>query len=136
MLAAVWMNVVDNDEVLSVLVALLRMIPKNSRVLDVLAAFVDQHVIDGDDAMRVKFRIVQLLQPVDASLVHGVLVPRDFGEETVEARLIGGVWHFVGYSGNGFVFGNHQAGEVIGEVFPLWIVFEQGRKKPGFHGKS
>jgi hypothetical protein len=47
-------------------------------------------------------------------------------EIRIETGLIGGVWHFVGYSGDGFVVRNHQAGQIMGEMFSLRLVFEQG----------
>ena len=133
MFAAVRIDVVDDDEILGVHVALLRMIPKSARVLDVLAALGEQRVVDGNDAAIVKFRFVKLLEPLDASLVHGDFVPFDFGEEAVETRLVRGIRHFVGHSSDSFVDGNHQARKVIGKMFPLRFVFEQERKE-AFHG--
>ena len=123
------MDVVDDDQVLSVLVSLLGVIPERTGVPDELAGLVEELVVDGDDAACMEFSVVKLLQPFDACLVHGVLVPLDFGEEAIQAGLIGGVGHFGGHSGDGFVFGDHQAGEIIGEMFPLRFVFEQGREE-------
>ena len=126
MLAAGRVDVVDDDQILGVLVPLLGVIPERAGVLDELAGLVEEHVVDGDDASRMELRVVELLQPFDASLVDGVLVPFDFGEEAIETRLVGGVGHFVGHSGDGLVVRNHQAGQVIGEMFSLRFVFEQG----------
>ena len=127
--AAGRMNVVDDNQILGVLVPLFGVIPERAGVLDELAGLVKEHVVDGDDAARMEFRVVELLQPLDASLVDDVLVPLDFGQEAIETGLVGCVWHFVGHTGDGFVVRNHQAGQIVGEMFSLRFVFEQGCEK-------
>ena len=127
--AAGRMNVVDDNQILGVLVPLFGVIPERAGVLDELAGLVKEHVVDGDDAARMEFRVVELLQPLDASLVDDVLVPLDFGQEAIETGLVGCVWHFVGHTGDGFVVRNHQAGQIVGEMFSLRFVFEQGREE-------
>ena len=42
---------------------------------------------------------------------------------------IGGVRHFLCHTGDGFVIGNHQAGEVVGEMFALGSVVKQWCEK-------
>jgi hypothetical protein len=76
-----------------------------------------------------EFCVVELLEPIDTCLIDGVLVPLDFREEAIQAGLIGGIGHFGGHSGDVFVVGDHQASQVIGEMFSLRIVFEQRCEK-------
>ena len=56
-----------------------------------------------------------------SNIVLGVLVSL-YGEKSVEAGLVGGVWHFVGHTCYGLVCGNHQTGKVVGKMFSLGIV--------------
>ena len=43
--------------------------------------------------------------------------------------MIGGVWHIIGDSGDGFIFDDHESGEIVGDMFSLGSVFEEWCEK-------
>ena len=127
--AADRVHVVDEDQVLGVLVPLFRMVPERAGVLDELSGFVDEYVVQTDDAAFVKPGVVELLQPFDAGLVDGIDIPLDFGHEAVQTRLVGRIGHFACHSGDGFVLGNHQTGQIVGQMLALRLILKQRCEK-------
>jgi hypothetical protein len=67
------------------------------------ATLFEEDIVDGNDTAWMIFCVIELLEPLESRFVHGLFVPIDFVEKAIQARLIGGVWHFGGHTGNGFV---------------------------------
>ena len=89
------------------------------------AVAVDQGVVDGDDALVAVAGRGVLLEFVEATLVERLDVPRGIGEEPIEAGLVGGLGELAVDAEHGLPLGDHQAGEVLGEVPPLAFVGEE-----------
>ena len=60
-----------------------------------------------------------------SSLVERLDVPVGVGEEAVEAGLVGGLGELAVDAEDGLPLGDHQAGEVLGEVAALALVGEE-----------
>jgi hypothetical protein len=116
---------VDEEVVLGNLVPLLGMVPIPAGVGDELAVAVDQGVVQGDHALvAIPCRGV-LLEQVQAAVVQSPNVPGGRGQEAIEAGLVGGLGEFVVDAQDGLPLGDHQPGEVFGEVPPLRLVVEE-----------
>lgn len=122
---AIWANVVSEQVVMSDLIALLGMIPKPADILDQLAVVVDEDVVQSEDATRLVASGGIFLEQLQTSLVEGVDIPIDLGEEFVEARLIGGLGELVVNAENGFSFGQEESGKVFGEMLSLRLATKQ-----------
>ena len=118
-------DVVDEDRVLGDLVTVLGMVPIPPGVGDQQPVPVDQGIIDGDDALVAVAGGGVLLEQVESSLIQILGVPGGLGQEAIEAGLVGGLGELVVDAQDGLALGDHQPGEVLGEVPPLGLVGEE-----------
>ena len=118
------MNIVNDNEVLSMLVSLFTMIPEGAGIGNQLAALLEKDIVESDDSTFMKLGVLELLEPIDTGFVDGFVIPIHFGKKSIETGLIGGVGHFIGHTRNGLVFRNHQTGKVMGKMFLLGDVGE------------
>ena len=80
---------------------------------------------DGDDALGAVTCRRVALHEFKPPLVDGRLVPFDGGEKTIQARRIGGLGKFAVDASDGFIRGDHQAGEILGEMPTLRLTRKQ-----------
>ena len=66
-----------------------------------------------------------MLELVQPSLIQGLDIPGSLGEEAIEAGLIGGPGELVVDTQDGLAVGDHQPGEILGEVTTLGLVREE-----------
>jgi hypothetical protein len=118
-------DVVGEEIVLGDLVPLLGVVPEPAGVGDQEAIAVDQGVVDGDDALIAVTSRGLLLEFIEPSLVEGMGIPGGAGEEPIEAGLVGGPGELPVDTEHGFSLGDHESGEIFGEVPPLAFVGEQ-----------
>ena len=85
----------------------------------------DERVVQRNDAPLAVLRRRISLHDFEPALVQRVLVPIGLGEETVQARLVGGLDEFVVHAGNGFVPGDHQSGQILGQMLSLRLAGKQ-----------
>ena len=102
-------NVVDEQVVMGDLVAVLGVVPKPPHVLDELAVVVDERVVQRDHALVAVAGRRVALQQFESPLVECLLVPGDFREKPIQARLIGGLDELAVDPGDGLVRRHHQA---------------------------
>lgn len=114
------------------LVSAFGVIPEPADVFDEFAVVIDQHVVDGDYTLVALFGGRVLLQQFEPPLVERRHIPIGLREEPVQAGLVGGFRELGVDSGDGFIVGDHQPREVLGEVLPLGFAGKQVAEI--FHG--
>ncbi len=117
-------DVVGEEVVLGDLVPLLGVVPEPPGVGDQEAVTVDQGVVDGEDPVVAGASRGVFLELVQATPVEGLDVPLRFGEVPVEAGLVRGHGELMVDAEHGLPLGDHQTGEILGEVPPLAFVVE------------
>jgi hypothetical protein len=118
-------NVVDEEIVVSNLVALFCVVPNPADILDQLSIMIDQHVVDGDDAVIMILRGRILLEHLQPTLVQRFGIPIHFSNETIPARLIGRHGELGAHAANVLLSGDHQANEVLRDMPTLRIIAKQ-----------
>lgn len=117
-------DVIDEQIIMGDFVTFLGMVPKPTDVFDHLSGMVDENIVEGDHAFPVKLEFVRFLEPMNSLFVELLDIPIDFGEESIETGLIFGVDDLACHSRDGFVSTDHQAGEIISEMFSLALIGE------------
>src|SRR4051794_19579042 len=97
-------------------IAFIGMIPEPASILDQLAIMVDQGVINRDDAILTVAGGRIALQPLQAMSVDALNIPRRFGQEAIEARLVSCISKLACDATDGFMFGEYEAGQILGKM--------------------
>jgi len=118
-------HVIGEQIIVSNLVTFFGMIPEPPDILNELPVVIDQHIVDSNHPLVVITCARIALQQLQAAFIQLVGIPIDFGQEAVQTRLVGSVHEFVGDAVDSFVAGDHQAGEIFGEVFALRCAAEK-----------
>ncbi len=87
-----------------------------------------QRIVDGDHAPTAIAGLGVLLQPFETAIIERLFIPGCFGEPAIQTRLIRGDGKFAVDAADGFVFGDHQTGEIFGKMLASGVVVEQVTK--------
>jgi len=118
-------DVVGNDIVMGNLVSLFSMIPEAAGVLNVFAIVINQSVVDGNNALRAVTGIRAFLEPGQTFQVKGLFIPVAAAYPAVQAGLVRGDGKFPVDGRDVFLVGDHQAGQVLGEMAAFGFIGEQ-----------
>jgi len=118
-------DVVGNDIVMGNLVSLFSMIPEAAGVLNVFAVVINQGIVDGNNALRAVTGIRAFLEPGQTFQVKGLFIPVAAGYPAVQAGLVRGDGKFPVDGRDVFLVGDHQAGQVLGEMAAFGFIGEQ-----------
>jgi hypothetical protein len=112
-------DVIGKQIVVGNLMAILRMIPEPTDILDEFSVVVDQHVINGDNALIMIPSAGLLLQEFKTLLVQRLNIPIACCQESVEARLVSRFDKLGIDAAHRLVLRDHQACNVFSEMTPL-----------------
>ena len=121
-------DLVDDNVIVSDLVALFSMIPEVADIFNVFATVVDQDIINGDDPLLAITGIRAPLQPIEALVLASFRVPLDLRDPAIETRLVGRDRQFPVDRRDILLICDHQTGEILSEVLALRFV-SKGRSK-------
>src|SRR5215210_8852940 len=122
---ATGMPIIGKQIIVGNQMALLGMIPKPAYIVDQLTIMINQGIIDGNHAILAIAGGRVTLEPFKAVLIDALDIPRCFGQPAVEARLIGSGCELSIDAAHGLVFGNEQAGQILGEMAAGWFIGEE-----------
>ena len=84
-------HIINDQIVVSNLVAVFRMIPIPTHILDELPFMVDQHIIYRNHSMRTVPHRWTFLEPFQATLIQLGRIPIRSSQKSIQAGLIGGL---------------------------------------------
>src|SRR5262249_32585047 len=99
-------DVVSDQVIMGDQMTLVGMIPEPAGIFNQLPVMVDQCVIDRDDTVLGVVRSGVVLQEIETPLVEDLLIPLNFGDPAVQARLIGRDGKLAVDPAHGFAFGD------------------------------
>src|SRR6201997_5668590 len=118
-------NVVDEQVIVGDLVALFGVIPEPTHIGDELALMVNEHIVDGNNAMITVTGAGLFLEQLQTPFVEFTNVPHGVGEKAVQTRLIAGLGELAVDAAHGLALRQEQPRQVFAEMPPLGLAAEE-----------